>query len=148
MSDKKMLSVVERWFGELWSQGDLEAADEIVDLLYAPDWVQIEAKGPEQIKHEVRYMRSVFSDLTYEMVDATVQDNKVWVRYRGTGTHTGTAWGFEPSGNSVTFEGATIFTISREFKIVDRWSAFCFYDIFSDLGLVPPYWELSERLTA
>jgi hypothetical protein len=30
--------------------------------------------------------------------------------------------------------------------IVDRWGAFCFYDILHELGLVPPLWELSGRL--
>ena len=29
-------------------------------------------------------------------------------------------------------------------KIADRWGAFCFYDILSELDLVPPFWELSN----
>lgn len=31
-------------------------------------------------------------------------------------------------------------------KIVNRWGAFSFYDILTDLGLVPPLWELHKRL--
>ncbi len=33
-------------------------------------------------------------------------------------------------------------------KIIDRWGAFCFYDILADLELVPPFWELSQRLSS
>jgi len=138
--------IAERWFTDLWSKGDLDVADQIVDPGYAPEWIQIEATGPAQVKHEVRYFRSVFPDLRYEIVDTAGQDGKVWVRYRGTGTHEGNAWGFEPSGAQATFEGVTIFTLAPEGKIIDRWGAFCFYDIFADLGLVPPFWELGQAL--
>ena len=31
-------------------------------------------------------------------------------------------------------------------RIVDRWSVYSFYDIFSELGLAPPWWELSKHL--
>ena len=140
-------SIAKRWFGELWSEGRLEVADEFVDPGYAPDWIQIDAKGPEQVKHEVRYFRSVFPDLEYELIDFALGEDRVWARYKGTGTQMGNAWGFDPSGRSVEFEGVTILYISQEGKIIDRWGAFCFYDILTDLGLVPPFWELPEILT-
>jgi len=65
------------------------------------------------------------------------------VRYKAHGTQDGAGWGFEPTGKQVEFEGVTIFTISAKGKICDRWGAFCMYDIFADLGLVPPFWELN-----
>jgi hypothetical protein len=145
-STERNSSIAKRWFRDLWTEGRLEVADEIVDPGYAPDWIQIDAKGPEQVKHEVRYFRSVFPDLEYELIDFALGKGRVWVRYKGTGTQMGNAWGFEPSGRPVEFEGVTIFYISQEGKIIDRWGAFCFYDILTDLGLVPPFWELSEIL--
>ena len=72
-------------------------------------------------------------------------DEKVWMRYKGKGTHKGNAWGFGPTGKTVEFEGATILYINAKGKIVDRWGAFCFYDILTDLELTPPLWELSEK---
>ncbi len=145
MANTELLTVVERWF-ELWSTGNLEIADEIIASAYAPEWIQIPKKGAEQVKHEVRYFRSMFPDLKYAIVDSAMQDNKVWVRYQATGTHKGAAWGFEPTGKKATFEGVEIFTFSASGKIADRWGAFCFYDIFTELGLVPPWWELSRHL--
>ncbi len=33
-----------------------------------------------------------------------------------------------------------------DLDVADRWGAFCFYDMFADLGLAPPFWELSKAL--
>lgn len=135
-----------RWYEEMWSKPDLDIADEIIDPAYDPDWIQIPARGPDQVKHEIRYFRSTFPDLIYEVVDMAAQGDKVWVRYRARGTQDGSAWGFEPSGKRVRFEGATILTFNEEGKVIDRWGAFSFYDILVDLELVPPLWELNNHL--
>lgn len=134
-----------RWYEEMWSKPDLDVADEIIDENYDPDWVSIDKVGPDQVKHEIKYFRSVFPNLMYEIIDIIGDDEKVWIRYKGTGTHKGNAWGFEPTEKSVEFEGATILYINSKGKIVDRWGAFCFYDILTDLELTPPLWELSEK---
>ena len=139
-------SPAQRWFTDLWSTGNLEIADEIIDPEYAPDWIQIQKKGPEQVKQEVKYFWSVFPDLIYEIVDLAKQGDRVWVRYKAKGTHKGEAWGFSPTRKQAVFEGVTIFTIGPSGKISDRWGSFCFYDIFSDLGLASPWWELSQHL--
>ncbi len=146
MSQDRNLRLAKRWFEELWSKADLDVADEIVDPDYAPDWVQIDAKGPGQIKHEIRYFRSIFPDLKYEIVDLVSQADRVWIRYKGSGTHKGDGWGFEATGKQVEFEGVTILFTNSEGKVVDQWGAFCLYDIFVDLGLTPPFWELSKHL--
>ncbi|MFW9927526.1 MAG: ester cyclase [Candidatus Thorarchaeota archaeon] len=139
-------SIGRRWFEEMWSKPDLDLADELVDDNYNPDWISIDKVGPDQVKHEIKYFRSVFPDLKYEIVDISADDDKVWIKYKGSGTHKGNAWGFEPTGKFVEFEGATILHINQEGKIVNRWGAFCFYDILVDLGLTPPLWELSVKI--
>lgn len=146
MSTERNLEVAKRWFEELWSKPDLDVADEIVDPDYDPDWIHIDAKGPDQVKHEIRYFRSVFPDLRYEIADAAASDDRVWIRYKGTGTQKGEAWGFAPTGKEVEFEGVTILYTDPAGRIVDRWGAFSFYDILAHLGLVPRLWELSEKL--
>ena len=94
MSIETNMDLARRWFQELWSKPDLDLADEIVAPDYAPDWIQIDSKGPAQVKHEIRYFRSVFPDLRYKIVDIIAREDRVWVRYKGSGTHEGTAWGF------------------------------------------------------
>jgi predicted ester cyclase len=145
MSNQRNEAIGRRWYEEMWSKPDLDVADEIVDKNYDPDWVHIDAVGPTQIKHEIKYFRSVFPDLKYEIVEIKGEKDKVWIRYKGKGTQKGSAWGFKPSGKEVEFEGATILYINSDGKVIDRWGAFCFYDILTELNLVPPLGELSKR---
>lgn len=145
MSERDNERIARLWYEVMWSKPDLEVADEIVDPNYAPEWVHIDKQGPEQIKHEIRYFRSVFPDLKYEVVETAALPDRVWIRYRARGTQLGPAWGFPPTGKAVEFDGATILYI-RDGKVIDRWGAFSFYDILTVLGLVPPLWELSQAL--
>ena len=133
------------WYEVMWSKPDPEIADEIVDAEYAPEWVHIDKKGPAQIKHEIKYFRSVFPDLKYEIVEMAAFPDRVWIRYKAKGTQLGSAWGFPPTGQAVEFDGATILYIKGG-KVIERWGAFSFYDILTDLGLVPPLWELKDHL--
>ena len=133
------------WYEVMWSKPDPDIADEIVDPDYAPAWVHIDKKGPAQIQHEIKYFRSVFPDLKYEILETASLPDRVWIRYKAKGSQLGFAWGFPPTGKAVEFDGATILYI-RDGKVIDRWSAFSFYDILTDLGLVPPLWELKDRL--
>ena len=143
--DEETARIAHLWYEVMWSQPDLDLADEIVDPDYAPAWVHIDKKGPAQIKHEIKYFRSVFPDLKYEIVETAALPDRVWIRYKARGTQLGSAWGFPPTGKSVEFDGATILYI-RDGKVVDRWSSFSFYDILTDLEVVPPLWELKDHL--
>ena len=146
MSKQQNEAIGRRWYEEMWNKPDLDVADEIVDKDYDPEWVHIDSVGPAQIKHEIKYFRSVFPDLKYEIIEINGEEDKVWIRYKAKGTQKGSAWGFEATGKNVEFEGATILYINSEGRIVDRWGAFCFYDLLTDLGVVPPLWELSKKL--
>jgi predicted ester cyclase len=106
----------------------------------------MDVTGPAQVRREVSYLRTVFAELRYDIVEMAVLPDRVWVRYHASGIHKGNAWGFEPTGKRAEYEGATILYISPEGKIADRWGAFCFYDIFHSLGLVPAWWELGKTL--
>ena len=132
------------WFNELWTKSNLDIADEIVDLDYAPNWIPINKKGPAQIKHEITYFRSIFPDLKYNILEIIGEIDKVWIRYSAQGTQKGNAWGFNATNKQVEFEGATILYFNSKGKIIDRWGAFCFYDILTNLDLVPPFWELHK----
>ena len=136
-----------KWFEIMWSKPDLELANEIVDPQYNPSWIHIDAVGPAQVKHEIKYFRSLFPDLTYKIVDMIGLADKVWIRYKASATHQGRGWGFEATNKRVEFEGATILYINSKGKVYDRWGAFCFYDIFAELGTVPPFHELSKYLS-
>ena len=145
MSQENIEHIAHLWYEVMWSKPDPNIADEIVDPNYAPEWIHIDKKGPEQIKHEIKYFRSVFPDLKYEIVETAAFSDRVWIRYKARGTQQGSAWGFPPTGKTVEFSGVTILYIKNG-KVIDRWGAFSFYDILADLELVPPLWELKDHI--
>ncbi len=133
-----------RWFEDIWNKADNTTIEELVDQSYNPDWVQMDMSGPNLIKHEIKYFRSIFPNLTYHIIDLVSEKEKVWIRYEAEGTHLGNAWGFKPTNKEVKFEGISILYLNQKGKVIDQWGMFCFYDIFEKLGLVPPYWDLSK----
>lgn len=66
----------------MWSKPDPDLADELVNPDYAPEWVQIDKKGPEQIKQDIKYFRFGFPDLKYEIVETGALPDRVWIRYK------------------------------------------------------------------
>jgi predicted ester cyclase len=146
MSEKQNLERARQWFEAMWSTGDEALADALVHPDYAPDWVQMEERGPAQVKREMRYFRGVFPDLSYTVVDHAADGNKVWTRTLGRGTQAGAAWGFKSKGQTAEFETVNIFTFAANGQVIDRWAVFSMYDLFHQLGHVPPWWELGGVL--
>jgi SnoaL-like polyketide cyclase len=94
MSAEDNKRIAHLWYEVMWSKPDPDIADELVDPNYAPEWIHIDKKGPEQIKHEIKYFRSVFPDLKYEIVETAALPDRVWIRYKAKGTQQGPAWAF------------------------------------------------------
>ncbi len=142
--DNKQIGVL--YFNEMWNKSNFTLAEEIIDPLFNPEWMNIDAIGPSKVIHEIKYFRSIFPDLKYEIIEIVGEEDKVWVRYKGYGTHKGKAFGFEPTDKKVEFEGASIIYINSNRRVIDLWDAFSFYDLFVDLGIIPPFWEIHKFL--
>ena len=133
------------WFEEMWSKPDYEIAKELIHPEFKPEWIGIPKKGPELVMHEIQYFRSAFHNLVYTVEDIIADEKKVWIRYTATMTHKGNAWGFEATNKETSIEGMAILEINEEGLVINQWGAFCLVDILVDLGLVPPFWELSKH---
>ena len=138
-------SIAKKWIIDMWGKPDLSLADTLVDSNYKPVWIHTDKKGPTLIKHEIQHFRSIFPDLEHEIVEIKAEENKVWVRYKVSGTHKGKSWGFEPTNKRVEFEVAAIVYVKRG-KVIDLWESFCFYDVLAELGVLPPFWELHKYI--
>lgn len=132
-ADKQL---VDRYFGEILSDGGYGAADEIL----APDFT---IHGLETLLDRVQFLeiqstvlREAFPDLTFELHDVFGDDNKVAVRATMRGTHRGEYLGIAPAGNQVEVETITILRISGE-RIVEVWSEMDSLSWFQQLEAVP-----------
>ena len=113
-----------RWSEELWSQGNLAVADEII----APGYVRHDpgdpfpARGPEDVKRIVTMLRSMLPDLhiTVEMMIA--EGDIVVSRYSTTATDTVGYMGMPATGKAIRTPAIQIFRFA-DGKIVESWAA-------------------------
>jgi predicted ester cyclase len=93
-----------RLIDEVFNQGRLDVADELI----APHSVEHQrgglGDGPEGAKRTARMLRSAFPDFTLTIEDLIVDGDKVWARQRGGGTNLGSFFGFPPTGKSANIE--------------------------------------------
>jgi len=126
---------------ELWSEGRLEAADE----LYASTYVDHvprgpeaeETRGPEGIKRAVSLFRSAFPDLHYTVEDQLAERDCVMTRFSARGTHRGAFLGTPPTGRDVRYTGIDVNRI-RDGRVVESWVQYDALSLLQQLEIVPP----------
>jgi predicted ester cyclase len=81
----------------------------LLDEFLAPDFVTSdltdtpeETQGREILKQSCAQMYKGFPDWHGTIEDIIAEGDKVWVRYKGTGTHKGEYLGLAPTGKKVT----------------------------------------------
>ena len=128
MSEQDNVQLMRRWFQEVWNEGRLETADELL----APDGVAhdltgqgVEIRGPEEFKNAARTVRNAVPDMRIEMQDIVATGDRVAMRLEVTMTHTGALGDLAPTGARVTSPVLCIVQI-RDGKLVEGWN---FWDI-------------------
>ena len=129
MSIEENKAIVRRWSEEIWSQGKLDVADEIV----APDYVRHDpgdpfpARGPEDVKRLVGMLRGMLPDLTITIEDMIGEGDKVMIRYTAVATDSEGFMG-KPATGIVTRTPAMQLCRLANGQIVESWA------IRDDLG--------------
>jgi predicted ester cyclase len=139
MSAEENKAVVRREFEEMLNHtGNLHAADEII----APNYVSHEptsgeTRGIERAKQFAATYRQAFPDLQNTIEDMVAEGDKVVVRFRGRGTHTGDTEAFgPPTGKRMEITGIAINRLS-EGKIVEAWTNVDALGMMQQLGMIP-----------
>ncbi|HEY0139838.1 MAG TPA: ester cyclase [Thermoanaerobaculia bacterium] len=118
MSDPK--SIARRWFEEVWNQ----RRDESIDELMTPDSQgHVEGgdmRGPEEFKKMRAMFLAALPDVRMVIEDVVGEEDRVAVRWRAVGTHTGDGFGFPATRQSVDVRGTTWLVI-RDGKVVEGW---------------------------
>ena len=91
--------LIEIYFEEVWSKGNLELIDEIIssDYINHTPGGRKPIPGPAGLKPIVREMRKGFPDLHYEIKDLIITSDRVVARTTVRGTHVGQVWGLQPT---------------------------------------------------
>jgi predicted SnoaL-like aldol condensation-catalyzing enzyme len=132
-------AIARRWSDELWSQGKLEVADEIV----APNYVRHDpgdpflAIGPADVKRLVSMLRAMLPDLTIEVEQVIAVGDWVVTRYTGVATDSVGFMGSPPTGKVVRAAAMQIFRLV-DGRIVESWAVRDDLGTLRQLGHLPP----------
>ena len=148
MSDNNTLesnkALVRRNFEVIWSQCNLDAADEIIAPEYVghiatlPDVV----RGVEAFKQVILLFHFAAPDMRFEIQDQLAEGNKVATRWVGHGTHKGEFMGIAPSGQRLAVTGMSFHRIENGciHESWDDWDALSMLqhmteDVFQSLSM-------------
>ena len=110
MSAEENKALARRELEEIFTQGNLDAAEEI----YAPSYISHQPagdddiRGVEAIKQFAAGMREAFPDLEITIEDQIAEGDKVVTRFRTRGTHQGELWGMPPTGKEVEITNVSV----------------------------------------
>jgi len=111
----------------------------LMDEFLAPDFVNYpfptqELRGPEVYKQGSKEFVKAFPDFHGTIEDIIAEGDKVWIRFKGTGTHKGEYLGLAPTGKKVTMTAFAIYRIV-DTKVVELRN-FIDKDFFKELGII------------
>lgn len=127
-----------RWSQELWNEGKLATADDII----APDYVRHDpgdpfpAHGPDDVKRIVTMLRAMFPDFRIHVEALVAEGDFVVSRYTATATDTVGYMGMPPTGKAIRTSAIQMFRFS-DGKIVESWAARDDLGTLRQLGHLP-----------
>jgi predicted ester cyclase len=137
MSLEHNKALTRRFIEEIWHQGKLAVADEILTADYldhaGPPNLPI---GPDAVKVQVMAYRSGVPDLSFTVDMLVAEGDFVVCRWTGRGTQTGTLFGIPPTGRYGEMTGTHIFRAENN-KLAERWGNSDDLGLLQQLGVIP-----------
>jgi len=132
MSLEENKAIVRKMF-EAFNKQNLDTLDEFI----APDYVDHPRQllGLESYKQHLRIYYKTFPDSHENIEDIIAEGDKVWIRLKGTGTHTGELRGLSPTGKKITWEAVSIWRIA-DGRVVEMWAVADELDFYKQLGVI------------
>ena len=113
-------TVARRWFEEVWNGRSDTAIDELMDAESHGHVEGGEVRGPEGFRNMRDMFFSALPDVRIEIEDILADGERVAVRWRATGSHTGEGFGFPATRQPVNVRGTT-WLIVRDGRLVEGW---------------------------
>lgn len=133
-SDERVLQIAMA-MGKVFNDGDDDVARELV----APDFIDHEAppgtpRGPEGYASTARWMRSVWTDAKWDIVDGFAKGDRAALRVIFSGRHDAEFMGVPATGREVRIQHIHIYRIS-DGQIVEHWGVRSELELARQLGV-------------
>ena len=137
MPEQENIAVLGRFIEEVINQGNLAAADEIVEESFVElDPLPGQRQGREGLKEIIAMMRAAFPDIHWVADETIASGEKVVTRFTWTGTHRGPFLGIPATGKHVTVKGVVIDRLPGG-KMADSRILMDSLGMMQQLGVVP-----------
>jgi steroid delta-isomerase-like uncharacterized protein len=114
-------AVVRRFIEELWNDGDLAVADELLSPAHVHHIGERRLEGPEGVKDAVTNFRRAFPDLHFAIEEVVSDGDRVVVRWIGTGTQEGPFYDLAATGRVARWSGMDLVHL-EDGRIVELWA--------------------------
>lgn len=141
MSKEQNIANFKRLYAEVFNQGNLDVADELI----APDVVEhqpqpgvdLNAEGPELVRRIATSYRTAFPDLYIAVEDLVAEGDRVVGRITINGTHQGDLMGIPTTSKQVKVDSIDIIRYDDSGKAVEHWGETDSMGLMRQLGIVP-----------
>jgi len=128
-------ALVLRLIDEGFSRGKLSVVDEVVSP-DAKEYQRGNRDGPEGTKEVINTLRTWFPDFSMHTEDIVASGDKVWARFRATGTNLGSIMKMPPTGRKMDITVIDIVRV-KDGKIVEHWGVPDQLGMMLQTGLFP-----------
>lgn len=117
------VSVVLRWFEEVWNQRRAETIEELLTDQSTCHTDQGPLCGCDEFRQrQYQPLTEAFPDLRVQVDGVVANDDEVVVRWTATGTHTGSGLPIPPTGRPALFSGISWIRVS-DGKLREGWQS-------------------------
>ncbi len=141
MPTREHREIVERWFEDLFTRGDLSAVENLVSADFVAygtggDGKTIETHGPEAFREWLRWYLPAFTDREWTVHEVISEGEKVVARYSGWATYRGGLLEIPSADQRVRETGILIYRIEGG-KVAEIWSEMSDLQVVMQLGAFP-----------
>ncbi len=150
MSLEENRTASKRLLEEVFSQGNLGLADELIDASAVnhdpalPERMR-SRQGPQAFKDLVSMYRTAFPDLRLSVDETIAEGDKVVARWHAEGIHRGELEGLAPTYTRGAVTGISIDRYANG-KVVETWTEWDNLGLARQLGAAPPEGSMGEKI--
>ncbi len=135
MAEEENKAIVRRTWEELFNQGKLATADELISPSFLNHAAPGSPPGPASFRQLVLFYRNAFPDVKFTIEDILADGDKVVMRNSFSGTHQGTFMGIAPTGRRVSQEQIHIVRVANG-QVVEHWAVRDDLSLLRQLGVM------------
>jgi steroid delta-isomerase-like uncharacterized protein len=139
MSEEENKALIQRWFDEVWNQGNSQVIDELLadeGVIHGlADATGQPVRGLEAFHEFHNQFRGAFPDIYVSVDDIIAEGDRVVARCSVRGKHTGEHLGIAATNAPIEFGGIAIVRI-KDGKIIEAWNQFDFLEMNKQLGVL------------